>query len=1574
MLLGFHWSRLSLAVAVIALGAGPVQGANGIWTGGSGGSWANSTNWSNGIIAGGSGGTADFSRLILASSPTLTLDGSRAIGNLIFGDAGNGFGWNLDAGSGGPLTLAISSGYPTITVNNLTTSLGLGLAGVEGMSKAGAGTLTLTSDNTYTGGSFVNAGSLNLAGGNNGNSRVGSSLLTVNVSGTLTAGADNPLGWGDSRTPSLAVNGGNVSAGAYYFQFMNLTMNGGSLLRTANSWFSYGDFTINSNASGATISGGNLILRNSSHNTIFDVAAGASAVDLTISSVLAADGGTDSADSKTGFMGVVKSGSGVLNLSGAETYIGATTIQAGTLQIRGSLASTNVTVDSGAVLSGAGFAGQSVIISNGATLCVTNNLPLSMGSLNLGALNSDNVTVVCNGNGTALAGFLVVTNFKGLAINGAVSLNLTGTLPAVAPGCWNLITYSGPVQGSGMISAGVLPSGIEGYITNNNALAAIQLVVTNVSAAPPFITGPPQSISCYAGHPAAFAVTAEGSTPVSFQWQQAGASLISATNSTLAIPATAFSNAGPYEVIVANAYGSVTSAPVVLTVIPAPAPVTLAWGVPTLDQLAAGWMTVSELRNNPSVNNFSGGLKVDSENLLGITLLSFPPYIQGYSTTGDLWLNGQPVDATESQWFPYQVLRQTTVGNIHLQTAVRMTFQQSGVLFQTQLTNTGTQTAIIDLSAALTGCVRYYGGIWGWSPPRPDTNGFQASLTNSGQVLVVADTQSPACCAFAFATPPTDLSICTSGDQGVAAWSLSLPPGQSQTVDFVLAVADDASDATARATAWATAFDPTFDQAKTLWEQRWSDVFSPTNGYFSGHAPVLRTQNETIQHIYYSSILASLVLERTNLPEETRAWPSAGPEWAVTDEYFWDTSLWSSFFTLLDPAMVKAHLQNFLTLNYHNCYAQDFLSSGPTGPWYSANDLSLFSILWNYIAISGDWGFLKNSVTNDSLVINGTTGSHTILEHMDYLASYWKSLVPAGASLADYGGNENLLECTPAYINQVASLNAGDVWMMRRMAEIHDRLGESATASNYLAEAAIQATNVLQLYVSGDGVWDCRHDDGTVYATRHVYDYVTVGQSMTPDLTPTMQSEMSAFVERELIVPGWMRALSLSDPYASESDRPDHGPLGAYDGWPAMTALTMCRFGQYNLALDLLTNCEGVLNEGTFSQSHELLPNSCKVGMVVPDHPALNPTEALTVEAWINAQAWQSNEWQGSIVSKDRWDAGNAGYVLRCGQGGQLSFTLAIDGDFPEALSAPVMPTNQWCFVAGTFDGENLKVYINGVLQAAVEAPGSIITSVGDLNIGRGLLDPTRTFIGTIDDVRLYNRALSAIEITNQFPLGGNYASNDTNGLALALSLDENSGSDSVDAVGGPPAVFVAAPAWVPGREGSGIFIPPPGTKVNDVYERIAHRGDQDYNAGVGSAFASQTILRGLFGVEPDTNSALLPLDAGTPRGFTGSLAGFTYQGASYRITSNANGLSVGPDVATAPCITNYVLLPGGYFSLSGNMAPSQPCILLTATNLTSVAVWSPVETNTADPNGKFSFMDPQPVVDLNRYYRVYAP
>jgi len=81
---------------------------------------------------------------------------------------------------------------------------------------------------------------------------------------------------------------------------------------------------------------------------------------------------------------------------------------------------------------------------------------------------------------------------------------------------------------------------------------------------------------------------------------------------------------------------------------------------------------------------------------------------------------------------------------------------------------------------------------------------------------------------------------------------------------------------------------------------------------------------------------------------------------------------------------------------------------------------------------------------------------------------------------------------------------------------------------------------------------------------------------------------MIDFLYRELMADHWMRAQSVDDVAAAQSDRPDHGPLGAYDGWPAETMDALTQMGFPQKALDFYHAIEPVTYEGIWAQAHEL--------------------------------------------------------------------------------------------------------------------------------------------------------------------------------------------------------------------------------------------------------------------------------------------------------------------------------------------------------------------------------------------------
>jgi len=626
--------------------------------------------------------------------------------------------------------------------------------------------------------------------------------------------------------------------------------------------------------------------------------------------------------------------------------------------------------------------------------------------------------------------------------------------------------------------------------------------------------------------------------------------------------------------------------------------------VPDLEELASDWMDVPTLRNFPSVTNFAGGLQT-TQNLTGFQNLTFPPYAQGgfkpfswkeglnspalsegQKENGEcaLLVNGKPVTAATSRWLPYEVQRKTSINGVEMQSTIRLPFEQKGVLQRLILHNNSYESRSLVISMNCYGRVRYYSKEqWQtWGNIRPADSNFMILPTGDRKAsdlkaFFVQDKTSRAVTGFLFVNKPDEISV--TGEKGEAKWNIVLAPGKRAVIEWVCAIGDDVGAASSLTNTWASNFKVQFDAAKMKWEKRWRAYFIPGNKLFSGHFPTLQTDDPKIRRVYYQSALVPLLLCRTSLPLSRRCFVTAGPQWANTLVYFWDTEMWANTWAMLEPETMKEQLAKWLSMDIHRCYAVDCQSGGGAGPWYAANDWSVFRCVEAYLGVTGDSSFLRQDI-----------GNKTVLERLDGIATFYETRpLMKGSPLANYGGPENLLECSPSYIEGVPSLNAANVYMLRKTAEYYERSGNSGRAEELRSKAQKLLPSVMSLYATGQGVWNALDTAGNKVPIRHCYDYITIGQALEKDLSPQIKAEMNHFVHAELLTRTWMRAMSLRDPAAAKSDRPDHGPMGSYDAWPPMTMDVMCRFGDFGKAVAFLRATEAIAHQGTWSQAHEFV-------------------------------------------------------------------------------------------------------------------------------------------------------------------------------------------------------------------------------------------------------------------------------------------------------------------------------------------------------------------------------------------------
>ena len=600
----------------------------------------------------------------------------------------------------------------------------------------------------------------------------------------------------------------------------------------------------------------------------------------------------------------------------------------------------------------------------------------------------------------------------------------------------------------------------------------------------------------------------------------------------------------------------------------------VASSVPALDSLAGDWQNVDTVRSMPAISSSQGSGKT-ARDVLALEHVSFPPVTMN-GNTGQLFIDGKPTCLTRSRWYPYQVLRESTVQSLSVESAVRLAYARQAILFRIKITNNYRASRNCDLSIELNAHTSRH-SHWGWDIPLDKSKTLMiANVDDDQRSFILTNPNDQLVNVFEFVSKPDELLA--KEDGGQACWHLALAAGESKSIDYVLAIGKNLVSARPVAEALTASFDAEFNQVQKDWQDRFDAMFTPGNRFFSGYLPTLVTPDADLSRVYYISALSALSVCRTSFPIAPRVYTSNAPAFDCTMIYFWDTREWASTLCLLDPQMVKLYLRGWLKKGIYDGYSEEYLTGTMQGPWYSANDLSVFVLLDTYLNITGDRAFLDENIASKS-----------VLQHMDDISTHWKRLVRPGRTLADYGEAYNLLECVPTYIHEVPSFNAANVWMMRRTAALQNAAGNADRARELHAEVDRLLPAVLDLYEPGKGVWVSLHHDGTRVEMRHVLDFTTIGLYIKDDLPADTRTDMSDFVERELLTDHWMRAQSLSDPAAGHSDRPDHGPMGAFSAWPAETMATFCEFGQYDRAVDLLHRIAPVTTEGPFSQSRELM-------------------------------------------------------------------------------------------------------------------------------------------------------------------------------------------------------------------------------------------------------------------------------------------------------------------------------------------------------------------------------------------------
>jgi hypothetical protein len=145
--------------------------------------------------------------------------------------------------------------------------------------------------------------------------------------------------------------------------------------------------------------------------------------------------------------------------------------------------------------------------------------------------------------------------------------------------------------------------------------------------------------------------------------------------------------------------------------------------------------------------------------------------------------------------------------------------------------------------------------------------------------------------------------------------------------------------------------------------------------------------------------------------------------------------------------------------------------------------------------------------------------------------------------------------------------------------------------------------------------------------------------------------------------------------------------------------------------------------------------------VTVGDAPALDLTTGMTLEAWVyplTLSGWRT------VVLKEA--PGGLAYSLYAHDNAPRPAATIVANVEASARGTSALPLNAWTHLAATYDGSRIRLYVNGVEVGSATASSALVTTSGALRIG-GNTVWGEYFRGRLDDIRIYNRVLSAGEI-----------------------------------------------------------------------------------------------------------------------------------------------------------------------------------------------------------------------------------
>jgi hypothetical protein len=212
--------------------------------------------------------------------------------------------------------------------------------------------------------------------------------------------------------------------------------------------------------------------------------------------------------------------------------------------------------------------------------------------------------------------------------------------------------------------------------------------------------------------------------------------------------------------------------------------------------------------------------------------------------------------------------------------------------------------------------------------------------------------------------------------------------------------------------------------------------------------------------------------------------------------------------------------------------------------------------------------------------------------------------------------------------------------------------------------------------------------------------------------------------------------------------------------------------------------------------------------VTVPDDDSLDLTTGMTLAAWVYPTTTLT-DWSTVLLKEQPGELVYALYAGSPDNRPSVYFNVSTrPGGQRDATGPTALPRRAWSYLTSTYDGSTLRLYINGALVASRAVTKPITTSTDALRIGGNTIWG-EYFKGRIDEVRIYDRALSQSEIENDMHTA-------VDGTVDGTEVDTAAGSERPSPDTTCPSVAITTPTSGPAFTTSTSPLTVGGTATDD--------------------------------------------------------------------------------------------------------------------------------------------------------------